>query len=428
MASFWVATRFWSPSLFKYANGRFLADEEKACHHRHVRFDVDQLCAIAVTAGGSSSPIKAINKIEGGFCKAFFMRKEDGSEVVAPGQQLFNTWSAMTREDQFRLVEQLTQFEADLYLCESMTDGETWADLDRDADPSGQFYMGPSCERAWSAQEMMMAPRPRVNNGPWPNLPVPTFGPPGGSVDEQVAVLNMAREVMSKLDTVTLIDRVSVPEDPTRISSLIDWQSIVVSPLYLQDRFLEFLSVEDDYVLGLTETPKLPQDYQNMDPDDKKFADLQFDESIMSKYYELSTVVQHLQAYHALLMPDFTREIFTRCGEASEKGVIPHRACLIEFADGWSELGFPGERPFSSSEEALRKYDQQFQDYRDFHRVQDIAKEGLSNDSEGWISPQLDFAERQGMNIKPLEEAMRRSSQFNKTPEEIREIWPFLER
>lgn len=83
----------------------------------------------------------------------------------------------MTIEEQFGLVEQLTQFEAELasiqfpangslYLRESMTDGESWIALDRNVDPAGQFCIGPSCERAWSAQGKTMALSCQVNNGP----------------------------------------------------------------------------------------------------------------------------------------------------------------------------------------------------------------------------------------------------------------------
>ncbi|KAF7578401.1 hypothetical protein PtrM4_026410 [Pyrenophora tritici-repentis] len=157
-----------------------------------------------------------------------------------------------------------------------------------------------------------MAPSSQINNGPWPTLssfglalvererlrieqqsPVSASGPPRGFVDEQIVVLDMAKEVMSRLDSVTLINRVSrpvlwhtdlhmgniysKPEEPNKICSLIDWQSIVVSPLYLQARFPEFLSVDDDYVLGLTEKPKLPQDYQDMGANDKKLAEIKFE-------------------------------------------------------------------------------------------------------------------------------------------------------
>ncbi|CAE6998145.1 hypothetical protein P3342_000765 [Pyrenophora teres f. teres] len=515
--------------LFKYTNGRFLANEAEACNRRYVRFDIDQLCAVAAAAGGSSSPIKAIDKMEGGFSKALIMRKEDGSEVVAkipfsiagppkyttasevavltfisthtrvpvpkvlawnsdasnpvgaeyivmekaPGQQLFMTWSAMTIQEHFDLVEQLTQFEAELasiqfpangslYFCESMTDGEHWIALDRTVDPSGQFCIGPSCERAWSARGKILTP-PSQLNGPWQNLSsfglalvererlrieqqslVSTFGPPRGTIDEQLAVLNMTKEVMSRLDSVKLITRVSrpvlwhtdlhmgnilsKPEDPAKICSLIDWQSIVVSPLYLQARFPEFLSVDDDYVLGLTEEPKLPHNYQDMDTNDKKLAELKFEDTKMSKFYELSTANQHLRAHHAFLMPQFTRELFMRCGEVSEEGAIPLRACLIEFTNAWDELGFLGQCPFNFSEEDVRNHDKQFQDYRDFHRVQEIARKLLSTDSEGWISSQLDFAERQQMNTELLQEIMRRSIEYNRTAEEIWSIWPFREK
>jgi hypothetical protein len=266
-------------------------------------------------------------------------------------------------------------------------------------------------------------------------------GPPRGSRDEQLTVLSMAKEVMSRLDTVTLIKRVSRPvlwhtdlhmgntysksDDPTKISSLIDWQSIVVSPLYLQARFPDFLSVDDEYILGLTEEPKLPRDYHEMNANDKKLAELKFEDIKMSKFYELSTANQHLRAHHAFLMPQFTRELFIRCGEVYEEGTIPLRACLIEFANAWVELGFLGECPFSFSEEDMQKHNKQFQDYRNFHQVQEIARKLLSTDSEGWISPQLDFTERQRKNTELLKEIMFRSNEYNMTREKIQSIWPF---
>jgi len=69
--------------LFAYTNGHFLVDEEFRRGRRYVQFDVDALCKIAVTAGGDTSQIIAIEKMEGGFSKAFLMWKADGTEVVA---------------------------------------------------------------------------------------------------------------------------------------------------------------------------------------------------------------------------------------------------------------------------------------------------------------------------------------------------------
>lgn len=48
-----------------------------------MKFDVDQLCAVAASTGGQHSPVQAIEKMEGGFSKALLLRREDGSEIIA---------------------------------------------------------------------------------------------------------------------------------------------------------------------------------------------------------------------------------------------------------------------------------------------------------------------------------------------------------
>jgi hypothetical protein len=69
--------------LFRYTNGRFLVREKKSCDERYLKFDLEQLWAVAATAGRSKSPIHTIEKLEGGFSKALLMRKEDGADIVA---------------------------------------------------------------------------------------------------------------------------------------------------------------------------------------------------------------------------------------------------------------------------------------------------------------------------------------------------------
>ena len=50
---------------------------------RHVKFNLDALCTVAAATGGESSPIEAIEKMEGGFSKALLLKKENGAEVIA---------------------------------------------------------------------------------------------------------------------------------------------------------------------------------------------------------------------------------------------------------------------------------------------------------------------------------------------------------
>lgn len=260
------------------------------------------------------------------------------------------------------------------------------------------------------------------------------------STDEQLAVLNMAKEVMDRLNTGTIIDRFSQPvlwhtdlhmgnifvssEDPTKVIALIDWQSISVSPLLLQARFPEFLSVDPDFVLD-SAMPELPEDYDTLDAVDKQIAEFKMRQAKMAKAYEVASSVHNPQAYKAFFVPTFLQDLFTRCGEASEEGIVPLRACLIQIAEAWDDVGFEDQCPFTFNEEDIEKHKQQFQEYRDFHRIQEIARKLLNTDSEGWISPQLDFGLKAQQNKDLLEEAMRRSSEYNKSPEEVRRIWPF---
>ncbi|KAH3909625.1 hypothetical protein HBH56_158950 [Parastagonospora nodorum] len=517
--------------LLKYTNGHFLANEKQAVDRRYVNFDVDRLCAVAASTGSQrSSPVRSIEKLEGGFSKALLLCKEDRSELIAklpftiagppkyttasevavlqylrahtqvpvpkvlawnsdplnpvgseyiimekaPGIQLYKVWAEMSDWDQLCVVKHLTKLEGEiteirfpasgsLYLRESMSENDKYVALDHKLDPSERFCIGPSCERGWHPSGKIASVQSRLNRGPWPDRSsfgialvereiallrqdstTATSDSPRGSFEEQTAVLKLTKEIMSRLDEVSLIDKVSEPvlwhtdlhmgniyvseESPANIVSLIDWQTIVVSPLFLQARFPEFLPVEEDYTLGTTDLPKLPPNYNEMDVSDQEYADYKLKEAKLAKVYELSSGSENNQAYKALRVPSFLRELFIRCGEVSGEGVIPLQACLIELSEAWNDLGFAGQCPVTFNEDDLKSHKQQFQEYRDYHKIHELARKILGTDFEGWITHQVDFAAKQQQNEELLQEFMRRSTEYNKSPEEIRRIWPYLER
>ncbi|KAF2127066.1 hypothetical protein P153DRAFT_295386, partial [Dothidotthia symphoricarpi CBS 119687] len=196
------------------------------------------------------------------------------------------------------------------------------------------------------------------------------------------------------------------------------------APLFLQARFPEFLSVDEGYALG-SEMPELPQDFDQLDADDKEIAEFKLQEAKLAKAYELSSRSQNKQTCKAFFMPSFLWDLFVRCGEASEEGIIPLRACLIQLSKSWQDLGFAGDCPFSFSEDDIQKHNQEFEEFRDFHRIQEIARKHLVTDSEGWVAPQLDFTIKQQQNEKLLQLVMRRSNEYNKSPEEIQNLAVF---
>lgn len=254
----------------------------------------------------------------------------------------------------------------------------------------------------------------------------------------------MTKEVMSALKEPTFINKLSTPvlwhtdlhmgniyvspESPTDIVSLIDWQSIVVAPLFLQSRFPTFISVREDYVLGPKDLPKLPPNYNDMDAEDKEFADYQLQEAKLAKGWEMSTMIHNTHANTALHMPSFIRELFLRSAEVSQEGEISLRARLIELAEEWDELGVTAPCPVNLNADELERHKRQFRDWSGYQDVQRLARRLLSTDSEGWIPPMLDFEVKRRENEELLQEFMRRSGEWNRSPEEMREIWPFRER
>lgn len=512
--------------LFKYTNGRFLVREKEACDRRYLSFDLDQLCAIAASAG-SKSPIRAVEKMEGGFSKALLMSKEDGTEVIAKlpfsiagppkyltaseaavlqylhdhtgipvpkilawnadssnpvgaeyiimekatGCQLVRKWGEMEDYSHITFIKNLCRIEAELaaialpangslYFRESMGDGDNYEPLAPEMDPFGRFCIGPSCERAWVGDSEAESVQARFDRGPWPTLPAfgvaiaereitrikqnpkapVCYGPPRGSVEEQLAVLEMAKEVFSKMDPMSLPGHLAWPtlwhtdlhmgniyvsdNDPTQIVSLIDWQSIVVSPLFYQVRFPAFISIGEDYELG-TEVPTLPDNIDQMDADDQEIARFKHKQVIMGKTYEAASGLKNKNVYKALQMPPFFRQLFIRCGEAWEEGVVPLRACLIAIAETWDEAGLSGACPLNFSEEDIAKHQQEFEEYRDYHKIHELAREYLDTDTDGWIAPDDDFEMKQQRNKELLGLFKAHCAEYGKSAEEIQKIWPY---
>ena len=60
-----------------------MAREKEQHDRRYVKFDLEALCEIAASTSPSVSPVREVEKLEGGYSKALCIRKEDGTELVA---------------------------------------------------------------------------------------------------------------------------------------------------------------------------------------------------------------------------------------------------------------------------------------------------------------------------------------------------------
>ena len=123
-------------------------------------------------------------------------------------------------------------------------------------------------------------------------------------------------------------------------------------------------------------------------------------------------------------IPRVFKELFVRCGEVSEYGVVPLRTCLIKIFQSWVSLGFTGSCPYSFSDAEIQENELRFQNYHAWHAVQELAKTCLDTDADGWISPELDFEEKQRQNKELLGLFIERM-EGEKTADEATKMWPF---
>ncbi|KAL9116756.1 MAG: hypothetical protein Q9187_006715 [Circinaria calcarea] len=175
-----------------------------------------------------------------------------------------------------------------------------------------------------------------------------------------------------------------------------------ISPLFLQVRWPEFLKPPEGYSDGKG-LPKLPANFEDLDADEKEIALFEKERATYAKAYEVATYLNNHDAYTAkweFFEP--LRELFLRCGNTWEDD-----PCPIHFTAA-----------------DITSYERQLSEYTQWHEIQEFAKKYLDTDDEGWVSPEVDWAEKQSQNMALLE-LMAARLETQKSADEVRRIWPF---
>ncbi|EDN10388.1 predicted protein [Histoplasma mississippiense (nom. inval.)] len=128
--------------LFDYTNGNFLVNKNFQFERRYVKFDLDALCDVAAAAGVEASPIKAVEKMEGGFNKALLMKKENGMEIIAKIPCRNSGPAVYTTESELPAY-------CSLYLRAFSRDIPGYKLLGSDAGPSTSNFVGRSGDRSF---------------------------------------------------------------------------------------------------------------------------------------------------------------------------------------------------------------------------------------------------------------------------------------
>jgi hypothetical protein len=153
-------------------------------------------------------------------------------------------------------------------------------------------------------------------------------------------------------------------DDPTTIEDVIDWQSAQAAPLFIQAQFPELLRPPKNYSAG-TEFPTLPEDFEELDPDQKEKVAEEQTLAAQSKYYEMSCLGYNKPIYDAMKLDRRLWEPFTCCQLFPKGSMVPLRSSLARLFHDWKNMGLPGSCPFEFAEDSLQRHNQQVQHYQD---------------------------------------------------------------
>lgn len=262
-----------------------------------------------------------------------------------------------------------------------------------------------------------------------------------GTKQDHEAVLNSAAKVLPLVATHPLLQQrckaslwhhdlhlgnIFVSEDDhAQITCIIDWQGVSISPLFCQDRWPIFLTPPEDYREGLSEIPKLPENYEDLDKDDQLLARLEHGEAIAAKAYEATTHMYNHEAYNARFCLDETlRELFAKIGDTWEDGITPLQARLVKIFNSWEKMGFTQSCPVQFASADIESISRQNHQNTIFQEVQALARKCLNTDTDGWLRSSQEFAEKQKRNPVLLELAIGYFGNIM-SADEVKAMWPF---
>ncbi|GAD92083.1 conserved hypothetical protein [Paecilomyces variotii No. 5] len=165
-----------------------------------------------------------------------------------------------------------------------------------------------------------------------------------------------------------------------RIASVIDWQGIWAGPLLFRVRPSPGLNSSGPTLL------KRPDNFEDLDDDEKAQTKRQISRSIMPQLYILETNKRNpalAKAFH-LDHGKTRRHALIFSGNTWDEEILPFRQALIHVERYWEELGFKENCPIHFTDEELKSH---IQDGKGWNELQDFF-DNISGfvERDGWTS------------------------------------------
>ncbi|RHZ51896.1 hypothetical protein CDV55_102552 [Aspergillus turcosus] len=380
-----------SEPFYQYTSGRWLWNEDAQLAVRYVKFNIKELCRIAAASVGSTSCTDVTKLTEGNFNKVLLLTTDDGKEVIAKipnpnaGYPHFltasevatngfspkvYTWCAkadetpvgaeyivMEKSPGIKLSHRRTLSQHTVvytmrrtrmvisYNRKYFDDGRATLPLDRGPWDSVEQYVLANARR--EKQSIINLPPSRRLQG--------LFNGPGQYQPSRKTKLRaldcymkVARHLLPKItETHRPVlwhpdlhgDNIFVdPDNPTKITGIIDWQAAHIAPLFLQVRRPGLLDF-DGPIPERMKPPKLPENFDQLSPDEKAGAKKLHAAQAMHVLYEIKLLQQCKEAGQALRGREtLVGRLAGLVGSIFDDGEPIVLGLLMQAVDRWTEI------------------------------------------------------------------------------------------
>lgn len=209
------------------------------------------------------------------------------------------------------------------------------------------------------------------------------------------------------------------PEDLTKITAVIDWQSTCLEPalLYFQDIPDLCSSTEESFQQPDSEGGRSPEETARRDTSAKDVA-------ICQQTWDVGLKGWAPRLYAAQKTDETLTRPFRYCYSCWKDGATGFRNELVELCQKWNELGLDGSPPYQLTAEELAEHARQWNDFQDAVNLKNGIAQALNTNEEGWVPIEsCETAKEAAAEL--LKQWLATARDDDIEMEKAKQLWPF---
>ncbi|RAL10365.1 uncharacterized protein BO97DRAFT_471833 [Aspergillus homomorphus CBS 101889] len=470
--------------LYKYTKHRWLYNEESELSKRYLKFNIQQLINVAITAcDGASSCIRVTKCAEGLYNKAFILRMDNGSEVFAKlpnpnaGPAHVTVASEVATRELLRRVldipvPRVLSWSFDAHGCihfKEVLRSLTGKAEDIHADALGsdvikKFTIGPlTTNELWNGQRGSM----NLDRGPWKHPRGYTRAVGNNEISwikshatprmnynrsnqnkelpqDGIALLEKYMDVSSYLvpapndKSCSLnvpwhpdlhLDNIIIDPETCQITRVVDWQSACVAPLFYQSAVPRLCRhprpVREGWVI-----PERPDNYEDLSPDEQKRIDDDRESEMIHKFYEaqlFKRAPRHWDVLQQSIFPIVRKPVWLVTGVWENRDLFFLRDALMDVQTHWDRLvaGQDAPCPISFSSEEIELQAKEEENIQGVGSMLSLFQEQATLPVDGMVAPEDYDVARE--NCRKLKDIFIGLAKDDEEKELFGRLWPYQE-